>query len=136
MRLARRERRRVRIEMVPLIDTVFLLLVFFIYAMLSMSVHRGIKVDLPRAGNPRAELEQHVVVTINEDGTLFVNREPVSEVELVAAVEEALKSAPSRFVMIDGDKSAELGVGVRVLERLSNIGDIRVAFGVEPEEKP
>ena len=39
--------RKVRIEMLPLIDTVFLLLVFFIYGMLSMAVHHSLPVQLP-----------------------------------------------------------------------------------------
>ena len=39
--------KRPRIEILPLIDIVFLLLVFFIYAMLSMAVHRGLHVMLP-----------------------------------------------------------------------------------------
>ena len=39
--------KKARIEMLPLIDIVFLLLVFFIYAMLSMAVHRGLPVELP-----------------------------------------------------------------------------------------
>ena len=43
------EVKKARILMIPLIDIVFLLLVFFIYAMLSMVVHRGFKVDLPQA---------------------------------------------------------------------------------------
>ena len=38
--------KKARIEMLPLIDIVFLLLVFFIYAMLSMAVHRGLPVEL------------------------------------------------------------------------------------------
>ena len=135
MRLPPRPARRARIEMVPLIDTVFLLLVFFIYAMLSMTVHRGVKVELPRAGRPRPELEEHVVVSIKADGSLFVNRRPVEEEALVSAVREALAGAPSRLVVVDGDRSAALGTGVRVLERLSRIEDIRVAFGVEAEKE-
>ena len=47
MRVNLGARRRARIEMLPLIDIVFLLLVFFIYAMLSMAVHRGLPVALP-----------------------------------------------------------------------------------------
>ncbi len=47
MKLNLDTQRKVRIEMLPLIDIVFLLLVFFIYAMLSMAVHRGLPVVLP-----------------------------------------------------------------------------------------
>ncbi|MBW2339659.1 MAG: biopolymer transporter ExbD, partial [Deltaproteobacteria bacterium] len=50
-------RRRARIEILPLIDIVFLLLVFFIYAMLSMAVHRGVPVILPTSSSARIERE-------------------------------------------------------------------------------
>ena len=133
MRLSVRPRRRARIELVPLIDTVFLLLVFFIYAMLTMTVHRSVKVDLPKAGNPEPQLKEHVVITINEQGALFVNREPVEEKNLVEAVEAALGVSRYRIVVIDGDRKAALGQGVRILERLSHIDDVRVAFSVEAE---
>jgi len=133
MKLPASYRRRARIEMIPLIDIVFLLLVFFIYAMLSMSVHRGVKVELPRAGRLPPELAEHVVVTIKRDGSLFVNRRPVGMEELAAAVEKALASSRRRLVVIDGDRNAALGAGVRVLERLSRLKDVRVAFSVEEE---
>ena len=49
MKLRSRRIKAARIEMMPLIDIVFLLLVFFIYAMLSMAVHRGLTLDLPES---------------------------------------------------------------------------------------
>ena len=49
MKIRRRKLKAVRIEMLPLIDVVFLLLVFFIYAMLSMAIHRGMQLDLPQS---------------------------------------------------------------------------------------
>jgi biopolymer transport protein ExbD len=47
------EERKARIEMVPLIDCMFLLLVFFMYAMVSMTVHRGIRVNLPKGAGAK-----------------------------------------------------------------------------------
>ena len=69
--------RKVRIEMLPLIDIVFLLLVFFIYAMLSMAVHRGLPVVLPTSTT--AKIEKHLLlsVTVKSDGTIYVDKEEV-----------------------------------------------------------
>lgn len=58
MKLRRRRIKAARIEMMPLIDIVFLLLVFFIYAMLSMAVHRGLRLDLPESSQAVIN-EQH-----------------------------------------------------------------------------
>ena len=55
-----------RIEMLPLIDIVFLLLAFFIYAMLSMAVHHGQPVDLPQSSSATPEPEEAISITIQE----------------------------------------------------------------------
>ena len=60
------EAKKARVEMLPLIDVVFLLLVFFIYAMVSMVVHRGIQIDLPSAGTATLESEDYISITIDE----------------------------------------------------------------------
>ena len=133
MRLKRRTNRPARIEMVPLIDTVFLLLVFFMYAMITMTVHRSVKVDLPEAGRHKPELTRHVTVTINEAGGLFVQGEPITIDSLVATVKTALEESEERKVVIDGDRGASLGIGVKILERLSRIPDIAVSFSVKEE---
>ncbi|MCA1809797.1 MAG: ExbD/TolR family protein, partial [Kiritimatiellia bacterium] len=57
------ETRKARVEMLPLIDVVFLLLVFFIYAMLSMVLHRGIKVALPEVGQADVNRRDYLAVT-------------------------------------------------------------------------
>ena len=55
MKLMINTSKKARIEMLPLIDIVFLLLVFFIYAMLSMAVHRGIPVSLPVSSTAKTD---------------------------------------------------------------------------------
>ena len=57
MRLTEQPIKRARIEMIPLIDVVFLLLIFFIYTMLSMTIHKGIPVLLPKAKTGLIERE-------------------------------------------------------------------------------
>jgi biopolymer transport protein ExbD len=63
MKIVRRTGKPVRIEMLPLIDIVFLLLIFFIYAMLSMAVHRGLDLDLPESA----------VTTISDQSTWAIS---------------------------------------------------------------
>ena len=63
--------------MLPLIDIVFLLLVVFIYTMLSMAVHKGMEVNLPRSSV--ADIEKHLVlsVTVKKDGSIYLDKEKV-----------------------------------------------------------
>ena len=65
--------KKARIEILPLIDIVFLLLVFFIYAMLSMAVHRGLPVDLPTSQTAKIDKKLILSVTIKADGSTFLD---------------------------------------------------------------
>jgi len=68
------KRKRARIEMLPLIDIVFLLLVFFIFAMLSMAVHRSLPVALPVSSAAGIDTELHLTVTLQSDGAIYLDK--------------------------------------------------------------
>ena len=72
-----------RIEMLPLIDIVFLLLVFFIYAMLSMAVHRSLPVSLPVCSTAEINTELNLSISVNNNGEIFFDDTKVSLEELV-----------------------------------------------------
>jgi len=79
-----------RIEMMPLIDIVFLLLVFFIFAMLSMAVHRGQTVDLPESSSSPVDVKKALSITIRASGDqtlLFIDEKAVSLDQLGALLE-------------------------------------------------
>jgi biopolymer transport protein ExbD len=123
------EKRRPRIEIVPLIDVVFLLLVFFIYAMLSMTVYRGLRVALPR-GVGEVQDKQALVITIAADASLWVQKEPV---DIPAAVRRAAEHARERRgpVLISGDRRADLGTAIELLAALRRAEVDQVSFQVE-----
>ncbi len=114
--------------MLPLIDVVFLLLIFFIYAMVSMAVHHGLRVDLPRAGTSALEKSDYVAITINADNHLFLNEEPV-EAEGLAQRVKAL----NKPVFIHGDRQADLGLAIELLDDLKQAGIEEVFFSCTPE---
>ncbi|MBN2321054.1 MAG: biopolymer transporter ExbD [Acidobacteria bacterium] len=116
------EQRKARIEMLPLIDVVFLLLVFFIYAMLSMVVHRGLRVELPSAATAEVDRYEYVGITITKDNTLFVGEERVELNVLVDAVKQRMKGAWDLPVFINGDRRSDLGMAVRILDLLKSAG--------------
>ena len=70
-------KRKPRIEMIPLIDLMFLILVSFVYGVFFMSVHRGVPVTLPLSSTARIEKQLTLTLTIQADGTVFLDKEPV-----------------------------------------------------------
>ena len=129
------ENRKARIEMLPLIDVVFLLLVFFIYAMLSMVVHRGLRVELPSASTSEVDRNEYVSITIAKDNSIFVRKE---RVELSGLIEKVMEHADKKAdipVFINGDRRAYLGVAIKILDLLKSAGIKEVSFECVEEEQ-
>ncbi len=79
-----RKHRHARVEMLPLMDVVFLILVFLIYAMMVMVVHMGMPVALPTSKNAQPEQMVVLALTIRQDGALWLD--PVTLETLPAEV--------------------------------------------------
>ncbi len=71
MKVALPPRRQARVEMIPLIDTFFLLLAFFISSVMSMSVLGGIPVELPQvAAAVKLDPQEMAIVTVTREGAV------------------------------------------------------------------
>lgn len=87
MRLPRTSR-HARLEMLPLMDVVFLILIFLVYAMLAMSAHRGMPVSLPSSASAIPEPRPALALTIQANGSIWINKQPVSLGELGSAIKQ------------------------------------------------
>ncbi len=126
------EAKKARVEMLPLIDVVFLLLVFFIYAMVSMVVHRGLKVELPAAGTATLEQNDYISITIDADNNLYLNRTPAQADNLAEQVRR-LRGPSTKPVFIAGDQTADLGLAIELLDDLKKAGIEEVSFSCKKE---
>jgi biopolymer transport protein ExbD len=126
------EAKKARVEMLPLIDVVFLLLVFFIYAMVSMVVHRGLKVDLPSAGTATMEHDDYISITIDADNRFFLNGTP-APAEGVANEVLRLRGNQDKPVFIEGDRLADLGLAIELLDQLKKAGIEEVSFSCKAD---
>lgn len=92
--------------MLPLIDIVFLLLVFFIYAMLSMAVHHGMDMKLPDSSQIKQSEESPLSLSIGKNGdevAYYVNKEQVTQPELHNLLRE-YATREDRLVLVFADK--------------------------------
>ena len=113
MRPLRRSEHETRVEMMPLIDVVFLLLTFFIYAMVLMVRAEVLPVPLESyvSGSP-AEPRPSISVTIAVDGNIYVNQ-VVADLENVATtVSQQLETEPDAVIYVvveDGEATVDRG---------------------------
>ena len=124
-----RRRRGARLEMTSLMDVMFLVLVFFIYCIFDMAVHKGMKVDLPTAAGA-AEKGERIVITIAADDSLQVNGAPASRESVVRKVRELASADVKWPVLISGDRKSSLGTGIELLAELKSAGVEKVSFQV------
>ena len=126
--------KRARIEIVPLIDCMFLLLVFFVYSMMTLTQPRGISVDLPQAASASPLQEEFLSVSITDADEIYLDKERVSLAVLEARIAAARSADSSLRVFINGDTSARHGTVVKVLDILRTLSVERVAIQTVPAE--
>ena len=123
-------KREARMELVSLMDVMFLVLVFFVYSVFNMAVHHGLKVDLPGAPGV-LEKGERIVVTIDAQDALQLNGTPLERDKLVEEVKRLVGDHKETPVLISGDRKASLGVGIELLARLKASGVEKASFQVD-----
>ena len=125
-----------RIEMLPLIDIVFLLLVFFIYAMLSMAVHRGLPVKLPTSSTAKIDKNLVLTVTVKGDGAIHVDKDRDSLKSLKAFLVKKARKDKETGVMLFADRELPYQKLFKVLDEIRKAGLNRISLQAEAEETP
>ena len=123
--------RKARIEILPLIDIVFLLLVFFIYAMLSMAVHRGLPVVLPTSSTANIDKRLILSVTVRADGTIFLDKEHILLEDLKDALETRAREEQETGVLLFADRSVSYQKLFQVLDQIRLAGLSRISLQAE-----
>ncbi len=126
--------RRARIEMIPLIDCMVLMLVFFVYGMLSLTQPRGIPLNLPPASTALAIPEEPMSISITDTGEFYLDKEKVSLDALTTRIASAHSANPSLRVIINGDTNARHGAVVKVLDILRTLAIEHVAIQTAPAD--
>ena len=123
MRRSRRTIPEVRIEMAPLIDVVFLLLTFFVFAMLLMVRAQVLDVTLPTLGSGQSAQESAAItITLDADGTVYLDEEPTTKAELIAALAAKLEETPEAKINLAADTACPSGELLGVIDQLSKNG--------------
>ena len=131
--MPRRKNRAPRLEMTSLMDVMFLVLVFFIYCIFDMAVHKGLKVDLPNAAGAD-EKGERIVITIKADDSIQLNGMEMKKADVISRVKELNAVKMKLPVLISGDRKSSLGVGIELLSDLKAAGVEKASFQVSGEK--
>jgi biopolymer transport protein ExbD len=110
--------------MTPLIDMVFLLLIFFLVASTFQQTERELKIALPAAtsAGPITASLREIVVNIDAEGAIIVNGRTMDSTELAGLIEDGVASNPEQKVTVRGDKATAYENIVTVLDVCKGAG--------------
>jgi biopolymer transport protein ExbD len=117
-----------QINIVPMIDVIFAILTFFIVSTLSLTRSHGLPVNLPKAATAKSQPTTKIVVTINKQGQLSLNRQPIQPGQLEAQVRSLITSNQQSVVIINADEQVSHGQVVSVMDRVRKIEGAKLAI--------
>jgi len=116
------------INMTPMLDIVFIMLIFFIVTT-SFVKPSGITVDQPTAATSERREQNNILVGINPEGEVWIDNRSVDVRAVRAHVERLRAENPDAAVIVQADEKAPSGLLVKVMDqvRLAGVDDMAIA---------
>ncbi len=123
---------KARIEIIPMIDVMMFLLVFFVLISINVIPALGLKTTLPRSGQAeKLSLHKRVILTMVKDGTLQLDGKTMSLDDIASALRQRKAAGDILDITINGDESVKLQRLVDVFDILKAGGFDNVAIATE-----
>ena len=134
MKLINIKPRKPEVQISPLIDVIFLLLIFYAVTTQFVTDER-LKLDLPEAKTAeevgRTREERPPLVKVAKDGSVWIDDQEVPEDELEARIENLVSSRPEQTLILQGDEGADYGVVVKILDTARSVGAKSIQMSTE-----
>ena len=119
----------VRIEIIPLIDIIFCILVFFLLGAVSTAKTEGLNVDLPQASSAQTQFGDTLVVEVDVLGQIIIQNTVVSKEQLSQLLAAYVAQKPQGVVVFQADKRLNYETVIGLFDLLRKVGGTRVALG-------
>ena len=129
----RRQRKNPEINIAPLVDMVFLLLIFFL---VSTTFHRetGVEVRKPKAKTAGYLSRESILVAVTKEGSIHINNRRVDLETLYRIIKDTLKQKPDSPVIIIADKESLTGRIIEVMDKCRQAGAKNISLSALKEE--
>ncbi|MBE9047309.1 biopolymer transporter ExbD [Pleurocapsales cyanobacterium LEGE 10410] len=119
-----------RINILPMIDVIFAILVFFIVSSLYLTRSEGLPVNLPRATTAQVQQSKQITVSLDEQGKLTIDGEPAQLDQLKTEIEQLIEGSDTT-VIINADKTVEHGLVVEAIDQIRQIPQVQLAIAAK-----
>ena len=124
----------IRIELTPLIDIIFQLVLFFMVST-TFEQSPAIDIDLPESStNQLVSQDMSAEVWIDKEGALFIDQNPISSERLEALISEKLQKNSDLLIVVNADQSVEHRSVVTLIDRLQVLGVQKLSIGTASEQ--
>lgn len=120
-----------QINVVPLIDVIFALLTFFILSTLFLTRSEGLPVNLPKATSAQTQQSTKITVTVDQQGKISVNRQPIQINALEAQVRQLVGRNQQVLVIVNADEQVNHGQVITVMDRVRRIEGAKLAIATQ-----
>ena len=120
-----------QINILPMIDIIFVILSFFIVSSLYLVKLETIPVNLPSALNSNQEKDSFIVVTLNLDNRVFIDDKFIDISTLENEIRSKLKVSNYKKVVLRADRGIKFGKVVSILDVLRKIENIKIGVSTE-----
>lgn len=118
------------IDITPMLDVVFIMLIFFIVTA-SFVKESGIEVNRPDASTAQSKPRANILIAINDQGEIWINKRKVDESQVRANIERMHAENPQGTVVIQADKEAKTRQLVAVMDAARQAGVYDVSLATE-----
>lgn len=122
--IQRQRRPSIRMELSPLIDCIFQLLIFFMLS--STFLTPAIQLTLPSATAGTSQNELEIIITLSESGDVYLNKMPTSLIALESELKRLLEKSEKKSVTIRGDENMPYSAFLDALDITKRSGAIHV----------
>ena len=134
MKLKAYQPKKARIEIIPMIDTIFFLLVFFMIASLAMSTAKGMPVNLPKASASTERPVVKIVLTLTQSDNYYIDKRQVQFSEIYDLLKSKLVDNPRAVVVINCDKRQSWREGIQLADEAKRAGARFLTIATEPKD--
>ncbi len=118
----------VNLDLTPMVDIIFLLIIFFLVTTTFVDSEAGIPIDLPSAPSASLSINDLPTVTINANREILVNNAVIPTEQLSTVMEDELTRIGTSNVVLRADQSVPHGIAVEVIDLLKQAGAERISI--------